>query len=138
MGTTEQLKRVVNASQNLALMSMQVQDEKNPQLEEEVSLHHNKSTIVDNVPMIKHKHDTSTNSFTYSMLIFSLLLINSIIWLVPTILNEDFVEKGVNVLHNICVVLIIVMLSQIYRFQEWTSEMNMSSLDCMIISCFLW
>ena len=61
----------------------------------------NTSTIVDNVPMTKHKHDTSTNSFTYSMLIFSLLLINSIIWLVPTILNEAFVEKGVNVLNNI-------------------------------------
>ena len=30
LGTTQQLKRVVNASQNLALMSMQVQEEKNP------------------------------------------------------------------------------------------------------------
>ena len=81
--------------------------------------------------MIKHKHDTSTNSFTYSMFIFSLLLINSIIWLVPTILNEDFVKKEVNVLHNICVVLIIVMLSQIYRFQEWKSDTRQVRRICL-------
>ena len=74
-------------------MSMQFKEEKNPKHEEEVSLHHNTSTMVDSVPIIKHKHDTSTNSFAYSMLIFSLLLISSIIWLVPTVLNEDFVEK---------------------------------------------
>ena len=99
MGTTQQLKRVVNASQNLALMSMQVKEEKNPKHEEEVSLHHNTSIMVDNFPMTKHKHDTSTNSFTYSMLIFILLLISSI-WLIPRILNEDFMEKGVNVLNK--------------------------------------
>ena len=73
-------------------MSMQVKEEKNPKDEEEVSLHHNTSTIVDDVPMIEHKHDTSTNSFTYSMFIFSLLPIN-IIWLLPTMLNANFVEK---------------------------------------------
>ena len=61
-GTTQQLKRVINASRNLALMSMQVKEEKSPKHEEEVSLHHNTSTMVDNVPMIKHKHDTSTLS----------------------------------------------------------------------------
>ena len=72
MGTTQQLKRVVNATWNLALTSMQVKEEKNPKHKEEVPLHHNTSTMVDNVPMIKHKHDTSTNSFTYSMLIFNL------------------------------------------------------------------
>ena len=129
MGTPQQLKRVVDASQNLALMSMQVKEDKNPKHEEEVSLHHNTSTMVDNVPMINPKHDTSTNSFTYSMLIFILLLISSI-WLIPTILNEDFVEKGVNVLNNICAVLIIVMLSHMYRFQEWTSDIGQVRQTC--------
>ena len=130
LGTTQQLKRVVNASQNLTLMSMQVKEEKNPKHEEEVSLHHSTSIMVDNGPMKKHKHDTSTNSFTYSMLIFSLLLISSIIWLVPTILNEDFVKKGVNVLNNICAVLMIIMLSQMYRFQEWTSDTGQVRRTC--------
>ena len=73
-------------------MSMQVKEEKNPKHEEEVSLHHNTSAMVDNVPMIKHKHDTSTNSFTCSMLVFILLLINNI-WFILTILNEDFMKK---------------------------------------------
>ena len=123
MGTTQQLKIVVNASQNLVLMSMQVKEEKNPKHEEEVSLHHNTSTMLDNVHVIKHKFDTSTNSFTYSMFIFILLLISSI-WLIPRILNEDFEEKGVNILNNLYAVLMIVMLSLMYRFQEWTSNIG--------------
>ena len=52
MGTTQQLKRVVNASYNLALMSMQVKEEKNPKHEEEVSLHHSTLILVDKFPMI--------------------------------------------------------------------------------------
>ena len=37
LGTTQQLKRVVNASQNLALMSMQCKEKKNPKHKKEVS-----------------------------------------------------------------------------------------------------
>ena len=64
------------------------------------------------------------------MLVFILLLINSI-WFIPTILNEDFVEKGVNVLINICAVLIIVMLSHMYKFQEWTSDTGQVRRTCL-------
>ena len=61
MGTTQQLKRVVNASQNLALMSMQFKEEKNRKHEMEVSLHHKTPIIVDNVLMVRRKHDMGTN-----------------------------------------------------------------------------
>ena len=39
LGTTQQLKRVVNACRNLALMSIQCKEENNPKHEEEVSFH---------------------------------------------------------------------------------------------------
>ena len=53
MGTPQQLKMVVNASQNLALMSMQVKEENNLKLKEEVSLHHNTPVMFDSVSMVK-------------------------------------------------------------------------------------
>ena len=37
LGTTQQLKRVVNASQNLTLTSVQCKEKKNPKLKKEVS-----------------------------------------------------------------------------------------------------
>ena len=89
-GTTQQLKRVVNASWNLTLMSMQFKEEKNPKHEKEVSLHHNAPIMVDSVSMVKHNHDMGTISFICSILIFIFLLFSSI-WLVPTILNEFLV-----------------------------------------------
>ena len=117
LGTTQQLKRVVNASQNLALMSMQCKEENNPKHEKEVAFHYNSPIMVNSVPMVKHKHDMGIISFKCSMLIFNLLLIINILF-VPTILNEDFVEKGINVLNNVSAVLIVVILSQMYMFQE--------------------
>ena len=105
---------VVDAIHNLTLMPMQFKEENNPKHEKEVSLHHNTSIMVDSVPMIKHKHDMGTISFICSILILRFLLINSI-WLVPTILNVYLVEKGINVLNNVSAVLIVVMLSQMYR-----------------------
>ena len=65
--------------------------------------------MVDGATVIKIQHDMGTISFKCSMLIFSLLLIN-IIWFVPTILNEDFVEKGINVLNNVSALLIVFMM----------------------------
>ena len=115
MGTTQQLKRVVNASRNLALMSMQCKEKRNPKHEKEVSFHYNAHILVDSVPMVKHKHYMGRISFIYSILILNLLLITSI-WFVPTILNEDFVEKGINVLNYVSALLIVVMLIQKYRF----------------------
>ena len=82
-----------------------------------MSLHHNAPIMVDSVPMIKHKHDMSTIFFICSILIIRFLLINNI-WLVPTILNVDLVEKIINVLNNANAVLIVIMMSQMYRFQE--------------------
>ena len=74
--------------------------------------------------MVKSQHDMGTISFKCSMLVFNLLLISSI-WFVSTILNEDFVEKGINVLNNVSAMLIVVMLSQMYRFhEEWTNDMG--------------
>ena len=93
LGTTQQLKRVVNASQNLEFMSMQFKEEKNPKHKKEVSLHHNASIIIDSVPIIKHKHDMSTISFICFIFIFIFPLSN-IIWLVPTKLKVDLIEKG--------------------------------------------
>ena len=63
-----------------------------------------------------------TISFKCSILIFILLLINSI-WFVPTILNEDLIGNKINVLINVSGMLIVVMLSHMYKFQEeWTSD----------------
>ena len=122
LGTTQQLKRVVNASQNLALMSMQCKEKKNPKHKKEVSFHYNAPILVDSFPMVKHKHDVGTISSICSMLIFNLLLINNI-WLVPTMLNEDFVEKRINVLKNISAMLIVIMLIQMHGFQEeWIGD----------------
>ena len=74
LGTTQQLKRVVNASHNLALMSMQFKEEKNHKHEKEVVLHHNAPIMVDSVPMVKHKHDVGTISFICSILIFNFVI----------------------------------------------------------------
>ena len=130
MSTTQQLKRVVNASQNLAHMSMQCREKKNPKHKKEVSFHYNTLVMIGSVYMVKIQHDMGTISFKCSMLIFSLLLISSI-WLVPTILNEDFVEKEINVLNNVSAMLIIIMLSHMCRFQEeWTSDTRQVRQTC--------
>ena len=52
LGTTQQLKMVVNASRNLILMSVQFKEEKNHKHENKVSLHHNEPIMVDSVPMV--------------------------------------------------------------------------------------
>ena len=110
LGTTQQPKRVVNASRNLALMSRQCKEENNPKHENEVSFHYNAPIMVDSVPMVKNKHDVGTLSFKCSILIFNFLLINNI-YLVLTILNVDLVEKGINVVNNVSAVLIFIMIS---------------------------
>ena len=105
LGATQQLKRVVNASQNLALMSMSYKEKKNPKHEKEVSFHYNELVMVDGVFMVKNKHDMGTISFKCSILIFIFPLINSI-WLVPTMLNDDLIENEINVLNNVSAMLI--------------------------------
>ena len=121
---------VVNASRNLALMCIQFKEEKNPKHEKEVSLHHNTHIMLNSVPMVKHKHDMGTIYFICSILIFNFLLINSVL-LVLTILNVNLVENGINVLNNVSVMLIVVMLSQMHRFQEeWTSDMGQVRRTC--------
>ena len=82
LSTTKQLKRVVNVSQNLAIMSMQCKEKNNPKHEKEVSFHYDAPVMVDMVSMVKNGHDMGTISFICSMLIFNLLVINSI-WFVP-------------------------------------------------------
>ena len=96
-------------------MSMQCQEKKNPKHKKEVLLHYNTPIMVDSVSMVKIQHVMGTISFKCSMLVFSLLLISNI-WFVPIIWNGYFVEKGINVLNNISEVLIVVMMSQVYRF----------------------
>ena len=61
LGTTKQLKRVINASHSLTLRSLQFKEEKNRKHEMEVSLHHKTPIIVDNVLMVRRKHDMGTN-----------------------------------------------------------------------------
>ena len=96
-------------------MAMQCKEKKNHKHEKEVSFHYNALVMDDSVSMVKNQDDMGTISFICSMLVFILLLINSI-WFIPTMLNEDFVEKGINVLNNISAVLIFVMMIQVYRF----------------------
>ena len=48
LGTTQQPKRVVNASRNLALMSRKCKEENNPKHENEVSFHYNTPVMVNN------------------------------------------------------------------------------------------
>jgi hypothetical protein len=109
LGTTQQLKRVVNASRNLALMSIQCKEEKNPKHEKEVSNHYDAPVLVDSV-LDKSQHGMGTISFTCSMFIFGLLLISSM-WLGPTMLNEDVIKNVIDVLNNVSAVLIFVLLS---------------------------
>ena len=66
LGITQQLKRVVNAIQNLTLMPMQFKEENNPMHENEVSLHYNTPIMVDNVSMVKHKHGVGTISHMFN------------------------------------------------------------------------
>ena len=71
--------------------------------------------MIDSVYVVKSQHYMVIVSFKCSMLVLILLLINNI-WFVPTILNEYFVKKGINVLENISAVSIVAMMSQMYRF----------------------
>ena len=99
-------------------MSMQCKEKKNPKHENKVSFHYNAPVMVDIISMVlKNQHDMGTISFKCSILILIFLLINSL-WLVSTNLNENLIEKGIDVLNNVSAVLIVVMLSHMYRFQE--------------------
>ena len=107
-------------------MSIQCKEEKNPKHEKEVSIHYDAPILVDSVSMVKSQHGLGTISFTGSMFIFNLLLINSM-WLVLTMLNEDVI----NVLNNVSAVLIVVLLSQMYRFQEeWIGDTGQVRQTC--------
>jgi hypothetical protein len=107
-------------------MSIQYKEEKNPKHEKEVSFHYNALVLVDSVSMVKSHHGSGTISFTCSMFIFSLLLI-SCMWLGPTMLNEDVI----NVLNNVSAMLIVVLLSQMYRFQEeWIGDTEQVRQTC--------
>ena len=59
LGNTQQLKRVVNASRNLALMSIQCKEEKNPKHEKEMSNHYDAHVLVDSV-LDKSQHGMGT------------------------------------------------------------------------------
>ena len=64
------------------------------------------------------------------MFIFNLLLISSM-WLGPTMLNEDVIKNVINVLNNVSAVLIVVLLSQMYRFQEeWIGDTGQVRQTC--------
>jgi hypothetical protein len=130
LGTTQQLKTVVNASRNLALMSIQCKEEKKPKHEKEVSIHYDAPVLVDSVSMVKSQHGLGTISFTGSMFIFNLLLINNM-WLGPTMLNEDVTKNVINVLNNVSAVLIVVLLRKMYRFQEeWIGDTGQVRQTC--------
>ena len=63
MGTTQQLKMVVNASRNLALMSMQCKEKNNHKHEKEVAFHYNALVMVDSLSMVKSQHDNIFQMF---------------------------------------------------------------------------
>ena len=106
--TMRKLKRVVNASRNLRLVCVQ----------QEVSLHENISNSKNEVvQVVKDKYDVGTFSFAsvYSILLFSFLMFNSV-WLIATIVNVEMNENLINVLNNVSIVLILVVVSQMYKF----------------------
>jgi hypothetical protein len=95
-----------------------------------VSFHYNAPVLVDSASMVKSQHGLGTISFIGSMFIFSLLLINSM-WLVPTMLNEDVIKNVISVLNNVSAVLIVILLSQMYRFQEtWIGDTRQVRQTC--------
>ena len=97
-------------------MSMKCKDKKNPKHEKEVPFHYNEHVMVHSVSMVKNQHDMGTISFKCSILIFNFLLINSLVL-------TNLIEKGIDVLNNVSTLLIVVMPSQMYRFQEeWTND----------------
>jgi hypothetical protein len=80
--------------------------------------------------MVKSQHGLGTISFTGSMFIFSLLLISSM-WLGPTMLNEDVIKNVINVINNVSAMLIVVLLRQMYRFQEeWIGDTGQVRKAC--------
>lgn len=85
---------------------------------QQVSLHENIFDSKDEVvPLVKYKYEVGTFFFAsiYSILLFIFLLFSSI-WLIATTVNVVMHENLINVLNNVSVVLIIVMVSQMYRF----------------------
>ena len=68
------------------------------------------------VLVMKDKHDVGAFffKFVYPVLLFIFLLFSNV-WLVATIVNVDVFENMNNVLNNLNLVLIIVVVSQIYR-----------------------
>jgi hypothetical protein len=77
--------------------------------------------LVDVVPVKKGKYVDGSFSFTsvYSILLFSLLLINGV-WLATTTMNDKVCEfKGmVNLVNNVVSVFIMVVMSQVLVIQE--------------------
>lgn len=118
--TMGQLKRVVNASKNLSLISVQYTKECNLKHEREMLLHKNINDPMNEViPLIKNKHDVGAffSNSIYLVLLLSFILFNNVC-LVATIVNVDVVENMNNVLNNVSAVLIIIAVSHIYGFQE--------------------
>lgn len=129
--TMEQLKRETCARKSLTLMLVQSKESKHKmevtkldfghkdmfkyscKVQQEVLSHE----VVDLVPFIKGKHVDGAISFKsiYLVLLLILLLFNSV-WLVAKIVNEDMFENVINVLKNVSAILIIVVMSLMYRF----------------------
>ena len=87
-------------------------------VQQEVSLHENISDSKDEfVPVVKDKYDVGTFSLTsiYSVLLFNVLLFNSV-WLIATTVNVEMHENLINVLNNVSTILIVVMVSQMCKF----------------------
>ena len=137
---------VVNARKNLTLMSMQVKEESNLEdkmkvtkldashvsmckdssnVQQEVSLHENIYDSKDEVVLVvKDKYDGGTFSFSsvYLVLLFIFLVFSSV-WLVAATMNAKVHENLINVLNDVSVVFIVVVMSQMYRFQAgWKND----------------
>ena len=84
------------------------------------------------VPVVKDKYDVGTFSFVsvYSVLLFSFLMFNNV-WLIATTVNVEMHEDLINVLNNVSAILIVIMVNQMYKFQEsWTDDIGQVRRAC--------
>ena len=87
-------------------------------MQQEGSLHENIFDSKHEVALVvKYKYDLGKFSFAsiYSILLFIFHMFNSV-WLIATIVNVEINENLINVLNSVSAVLIVVMVSQMYRF----------------------
>jgi hypothetical protein len=146
--TIGKLKRMVNASKSLTLMSVTNQKESDAkhemvkyvsnnhevsqEVQHEVQLH----TLV-TFPVQKRKHVFSF-SFTYSVLLFSLLLFSGVLLLIATKnVDECAIDGMITLINNVILVFMFVVVSQVIIFPKQKGWMIQDKCGDITLTSYL-